>query len=322
MGTSHKMTHFADDLENWMQNLPPKIRSIPVINLAIPGSHDSMSYGITRTHTSVAPDATPVVDGLYKVFPCVIKRWAVTQKLTATQQLNCGIRYFDLRICLKNKDKNFYFVHGLYCEEITEPLIEIQQFLENHRNEFVILDCQHFYNFSEDDYEVLANRMIQIFNNNIYGQANGKLTDLTLETAEAKKTQVLIIYRSSRHIPMQFWPSDMWPTPWPNQIKISKLKKYLDNSLENRSPDCGFVTQCVVTPPVDFIVPRFFMSLRRACAERVRKGLFDWIKIQSPGEFRRGEQPTSNQLFASNIMLHLIGAFEANIWKFISLKII
>lgn len=165
-------------------------------------------------------------------------------------------RYFDLRICLNSKDRKFYFVHGLYCEEINEPLIQIQQFLENHRGEFVILDCQHFYDFTDDDYGILANQMLKIFQNNFYGQNHGTLADLSLEKAEAQKTQVLVIYRNSQCVPQQFWPSDYWPTPWPNQIKISKLEKYLDLSLENRSPECGFVTQCVVTPPVDFIVPR------------------------------------------------------------------
>lgn len=161
-----------------------------------------------------------------------------------------------MRICLNGKDKKFYFVHGLYCEEINEPLIQIQQFLENHRDEFVILDCQHFYDFSENDYTILANEMLKIFQNNVYGQNHGNLVDLTLEKAKAQKTQVLIIYRSSQCVQSQFWPSDCWPTPWPNQIKIPKLEKYLDLSLANRSPECGFVTQCVITPPVDFIVPR------------------------------------------------------------------
>lgn len=45
------------------------------------------------------------------------------------------------------------------------------------------------------------------------------------------------------------------------------------------------------------------MSLRRACAEKVRKGLFDWIKTQVPGKFQRGEKPTSNVFIADFIDL-------------------
>lgn len=66
-----------------------------------------MSYGISKSRSSVAPDALPVVDGLYKVLPCVIRRWAVTQKLTTTQQLNSGIRY-DLYMAV-HLDYVFFF---------------------------------------------------------------------------------------------------------------------------------------------------------------------------------------------------------------------
>lgn len=45
------------------------------------------------------------------------------------------------------------------------------------------------------------------------------------------------------------------------------------------------------------------MSLRRACAEKVRKGLFDWIKAQAPGKFQRGQKATSNVFIADFIDL-------------------
>lgn len=51
-----------------------------------------MSYGINRL-AKVAPDAEPVVSRLYKVMPCVVRRWAITQQLNALQQLQNGIRY-------------------------------------------------------------------------------------------------------------------------------------------------------------------------------------------------------------------------------------
>lgn len=50
-----------------------------------------MSYGIGR-QSPVAPDAEPVVGHLYKVIPCVVRRWAITQKLNTLEQLNYGIR--------------------------------------------------------------------------------------------------------------------------------------------------------------------------------------------------------------------------------------
>lgn len=51
-----------------------------------------MSYGIKR-QAKVAPDAEPVINHINKVIPCVVRRWAITQKLSALEQLNHGIRY-------------------------------------------------------------------------------------------------------------------------------------------------------------------------------------------------------------------------------------
>lgn len=153
------------------------------------------------------------------------------------------------------KDNNFYFVHGLYCEEISNPLQQIRQFMDEHPTEFIIFDCQHFYNFANGDYGRLERIFIKIFNNKFFTSEDGRLLELTLNQANSLKRQLLVIYRYA-HVPKEFWGSDLWPTPWPNQINIKKLESYLDMSIKYRAPDTGYVSQCVLTPPVKFIVPR------------------------------------------------------------------
>lgn len=81
----------VEELKTWMSLMPSTLKNIPLIYLAIPGSHDSMSYGI-RPRARVAPDAEPIVNKLYKVMPCVVRRWAITQRLNIMQQLFYGIR--------------------------------------------------------------------------------------------------------------------------------------------------------------------------------------------------------------------------------------
>ncbi|CAF5150413.1 unnamed protein product, partial [Rotaria magnacalcarata] len=80
----------------WMANLPTSLHNESVSKLAIPGSHNSFAYNLTR---SGGPDLS---QGLKRFLPLVglfIKRWSVTQKETFTEQLQTGIRYFDLRVC-------------------------------------------------------------------------------------------------------------------------------------------------------------------------------------------------------------------------------
>lgn len=157
---------------------------------------------------------------------------------------------------MKPKCHNFYFVHGLYCEEITEPLMEVQNFLIEHPNEFVIFDCQHFYNFSNGDYDRLNKIFFKIFQDKFFTSSNGSLPELTLNLANSLKKQLLVIYRY-RSVPKEFWSSDYWPTPWPNEINVKKLEEDLDAKIKYRSPFTGYVSQCVLTPPVKFIIPRY-----------------------------------------------------------------
>lgn len=86
---------FSDDLENWMAKLPVCIRDkVPLINLAIPGSHDSGSYGIS-SKSRIAPDAENIIRKLFPLVPCVIRRWSKTQQYSIEDQLKNGIRYLS-----------------------------------------------------------------------------------------------------------------------------------------------------------------------------------------------------------------------------------
>lgn len=164
--------------------------------------------------------------------------------------------YFDLRISRNPKDNHFYFVHGLYCEKVTEPLAQFRRFMNEHPSEFIVFDCQHFYNFANGDYQRLEKIIRTIFHEKFYTRDDGKLTEMTLNKTSKLNRQLLVIYRYG-NVPVEFWPSDEWPTPWPNQFKVKQLENSLETNIKQRSPNTGYVTQCVLTPPVRFIVPRW-----------------------------------------------------------------
>lgn len=42
------MTNFTDDLETWMTNMPPTLKNIPIINLAIPGKSQIIQLKIFK----------------------------------------------------------------------------------------------------------------------------------------------------------------------------------------------------------------------------------------------------------------------------------
>lgn len=100
-----------------------------------------------------------------------------------------------------------------------------------------------------------------------------------------------------------FKPND-FPTPWPNATNIDSLKEYLEKRLLMRMPTQGFVSQCVITPDANFIVPRFYSTLRKKCAKKVDKDMTDWIEQQSPGSFYEGEKPKVNVILFDFVDIH------------------
>lgn len=191
-------------------------------------------------------------------------------------------------------------MHGLFSEKIEAPLEELNKFLDDHPQEFVILDFQHFYDFHSETHQQLVATIKNLFKSKIFERNidESNLNSLTLSYAFSSKKQLLIIYRNSAFSPESFVPSYDFPTPWPQATKISDLKKFLDKRLSVRMSHQGFVTQCILTPDARFILSRFYSTLRSKCAQKVDSEMTAWIEEQSPGEFHEGEKPKSNVFLA------------------------
>lgn len=107
-------------LTEWMKYIDG---DTPVTDLAIPGSHDS---------------------------GCIEMPWyAVTQDLTFAEQLERGVRYFDIRVNKKGGDLVIFHgpVNGVDYEGV---LRDIDEFMDAHPSEFLVLDFSHFKNDSEE----------------------------------------------------------------------------------------------------------------------------------------------------------------------------
>ncbi|XP_026495492.1 PI-PLC X domain-containing protein 3 isoform X1 [Vanessa tameamea] len=268
------------DLQHWMRDLPEQIRNIPFIYLAIPGSHDSMTYNITRS-SGLAPDAEPILKRLYPLFHGTILRWTITQAVDALQQLLIGIRYFDLRLATKTGSDDFYFTHGVYAGEIYQPLKQIKDFIYEHPYEVVILDFQHFYGFTPDDHQRLMRFILNLFGPQLVPR-QPDLNGITLNSLHRLRQQVIVIYRhQSVYATSEFWQPQMMPSPWPQQDNITGLLNFLKNV--KRNPAMGFVHQAVLTPTPGFILFRWVSNLREKCAKPVKNEIYPKLSEFSPG---------------------------------------
>ncbi|KAK2586455.1 hypothetical protein KPH14_010730 [Odynerus spinipes] len=274
-----------DNLEFWMTRLPEALKNIPIIYLAIPGSHNTMTYTIERRN-EVGPDMPPFIRVLGRVCSIfskpIIYNWSVTQKNTVMEQLDSGIRYLDLRVAAK-KTGNIFFLHGLYGSEITKPLEDVAQWLNYHTNEVVFLDFQHFYTFSEADHRSLVAKINQLFGGKLC-PTYSSFQHMSLRWLASEKYQIFVIYRNiyaMNHA--NFWPSALWPTPWPDTVRVNQLVDFLNKKLAMRSPNIAFVSQCLLTPNISYVIKHLCGTLQSNLAPLCQKQILSWINEKKPG---------------------------------------
>lgn len=118
--TTRRSPKFSDNdkptpNETWMSSVP---NDVPISALSIPGTHDSAAY------TSKWP-------------------FVSTQNLNITEQLNLGIRYFDLRCGLRANIVEM--VHGIsYLGlRLEEVLSAMYAWLETHASEGLVVQIKH-----------------------------------------------------------------------------------------------------------------------------------------------------------------------------------
>ncbi|XP_005386425.1 PREDICTED: PI-PLC X domain-containing protein 2 isoform X1 [Chinchilla lanigera] len=250
------------------------------------GSHDSFSYWVDEK-SPVGPDQTPAIKRLARIslVKKLMKKWSVTQNLTFREQLEAGIRYFDLRVSSKPgaTDQEIYFIHGLFGIKVWDGLMEIDSFLAQHPQEIVFLDFNHFYAMDEAHHKRLILQIQEAFGNKLCPACS--VESLTLQTLWEKKCQVLIFYHCPLYKQYSFlWPGKKIPAPWANTTSVRKLILFLETTLSERAPRGSFhVSQAILTPRVKTIARGLVGGLKNTLVHRNLPAILDWVKIQKPG---------------------------------------
>jgi hypothetical protein len=251
--------------DRWMKNLPHTVRMSQV---KIPATHDSGTYAVNDFQSySVDITSDPVmamIPTLVNVFTAYhlnitniksfVAPWVRTQKCSIEDQLNHGIRHFDLRVCF-DTDLIFKLCHALNGKSVAEELSSIKQWSDQHPTEIISLDFNHLYGFNSLlIHEAFANMTLSILGedniasdltfNNTYGEFRRANKHFKLFYANPYLAPLLLAEPSSNMI-----------TPWPNVQSLDLLKVSLNSSLNARSDfSKGFVSQMVLTPTLYMMI--------------------------------------------------------------------
>ncbi|XP_061613989.1 PI-PLC X domain-containing protein 2 [Phyllopteryx taeniolatus] len=273
---------------DWMGSLPPKLSGMPLKHLAVPGSHDSFTYWVD-VHAPVGPDQKVYVKYLATMFSVLAKKvmvkWSMTQNLTFQEQLDAGIRYFDLRVSSKPGEPGLeiFFIHGLFGHKVRDGLIEINSFLREHRKEVIFLDFNHYYVMGSEHHEYLIKMLQEVFSSKLC--KNCEVETVTLDYLWERKYQVIVFYHhpSAQGVPVM-WPGNKIPAPWANTTEPGKLIQFLETTLKQRAKQGSFhVSQAILTPRVNTVARGLVWGLRNYLVERNLPAIMSWVEVQRPG---------------------------------------
>ncbi|CAH2223416.1 PI-PLC X domain-containing 1 [Pelobates cultripes] len=269
--------------QDWMSNLPARLWDVPLYNLSIPGSHDTMSYCLDKT-SPISPEAPKVAFLLDQYVPSIVRnfiyKWSRTQYLSVKEQLDSGIRYMDLRIAIRPDDpsQNFYFVHGLYTSVTVEVILQdILRWLQIHPKEMLLLSCRDLIGIPP----ILYTHFIRIIHKILGPKLCPKNETPTLRNMWKQGYQVIVCDGSILQLVDEYlWP----PIPylWANTTSTRFLIHFLEKEKQNGRPVGFFTAGLNLTEDSLYILRHPFGSIRKLTLPKLQF-LYKWVQNQHAG---------------------------------------
>ena len=217
-----------------------------------------------------------------------------TQDKNIKEQLELGIRYFDLRVAPNpNANNELYFVHSKYGDSVNETLSDMKNFLEKHDKEVVILDFQHFQGMDSTSHQKLINLLKNNLGKYIATATPDTLNRKTLQELCSNNQRVILLYEDNSYYQYIYGQNDMESlifnrsdsiySPWiEDEWKSSTLIPKLQTELDKRPNDKLFVSQCISSFSDTRYVANFMAGYSiYDFAKDLNPAVINWVKNDS-----------------------------------------
>lgn len=137
---------FGNIYSNWMGSLSQDLKDKPVHDLFIPGTHDSVANNFDFSKAIHTGDDSSGFLALNKVFSYIpfignhtVGDWGITQTMTIKEQLEHGIRAFDIRVAHDHKTGELLVSHTFTAGTFEDTMKQFKEFMDEHPTEVVML---------------------------------------------------------------------------------------------------------------------------------------------------------------------------------------
>jgi hypothetical protein len=265
---------------NWMEDIYQSKPQTRLVDVAIPGTHNSGTYNIS--YLSPLEPGQPFFLNLVKP---IVAGWSKTQYKSIYQQLMGGIRYLDIRIAFDRK-KRPHVVHGLVSISFRKLLNEISRFVDHHPKEIVLFSYR-----LEDAYRM----------NKIKLEQEGALLQRLDGLVEEHFKEKLRAFSDSATF-ADFWEGGYsvmvvkrFQDLWPQSYSLGRVRTYLEGAIVNRNHNMFSNLQLIFTPPESmgvFVDPRYAFPMLpnennlSVFTAPIREHGISWIKSWKAAGYR------------------------------------
>lgn len=222
-----------------MAQLPRRVKQRHVKYLVLPGNHDSGSnqiteYGMQITPRTFAHGYFAVVQDFAldpvtaPIIMPIIRNVSVNHPQPFTQQLQMGVRAFDLRVSYANitavgsGDDPRYLSHTYMTQPLLPALQQFAAFLEANPGEILYISAEYDW-----EHRVETSARLEFFFDAIMGTI-GKYFNPGCRNFDDKITLESMIESGQRIF--FFWGEDYSPTKYPTICSARRFKNYWPNS--------------------------------------------------------------------------------------------
>ncbi len=276
------------NLKKWMSELyEDYLADKPLKYIVIPGTHDSGTGTISDDNAVNSSDGK-IPDIIAKILEkksstkkVSLKEmipWTKTQDLSIMEQLEIGVRFFDLRVTVEEGDE-LYLSHGLRGEKLSDAFDAIRDFCNNTDKDLVIIKIKGFPDKkckNSNPNELVAN-FFRKYSDLILQKSDIKiprnLPSMTmkniLETGKriivlfdvrAKKGQTGELMKATLDNSDWLFDGDILESPWADTDSTPKLFEYTEKTAPKVSDDKLYALHWTLTANAGYIVEHYILN--------------------------------------------------------------
>lgn len=155
----------------------------------------------------------------------IIQGWSETQDLDFYEQMEQGIRYFDVRSGWYNETEEWRVFHYKVGNQVEIVLNDVKRFIDDHSGEIVVLELSHFEGSPTNSNIVGLQQLVTGIFGDLLLPYDPKFTT-TIQQMVSQNKRVIVTFESIATYMPQIWYADAIYNTYANKDNLKEMESY------------------------------------------------------------------------------------------------